>query len=105
MPASGKTRGHEGRTFIGISRLICEITRQIKKQRRFPNKMLTALRDFNEFLKWIREEKFCMMDDHSEEFVKAFTPPEKHEDAAAILERELPWTGMRMLRLKLFMPQ
>ena len=27
-----------------------------------------------------------MMDDHSEEFVKAFTPPEKHEDAAAILE-------------------
>ena len=85
MPASGKTRGHEGRTFIGISRLICEITRQIKKQRRFPNKLLTALRDF-EFLKWIREEKFCMMDDHSEEFVKAFTPPEKHEDAAAILE-------------------
>ena len=48
--------------------------------------MLTALRDFNEFLKWIREKKFCMMDDHSEEFVKALTPPEKHEDAAAILE-------------------
>ena len=41
------------------------------------------------------------MDDHSEEFVKAFAPPEKHEDAAAILERELPWTGMRILRLKL----